>query len=123
MYHAVAVSHSKLLIKKSTPKMTTLKFNKTTPSSSGSVSSLQTILTLVWTPLLYPLSKLTYWSTASLKAKNNPFLNGNYAPIQKETLEPVEVVVKEGSIPNDLRGAFVRTGPNPALIPDGAYHW
>src|SRR5688572_16851702 len=49
------------------------------------------------------------------------YLEGNFAPVTEEVTAfdlPVE-----GSIPDELRGLFVRNGPNPAVPPEGAYHW
>lgn len=51
----------------------------------------------------------------------NPYLAGDYAPVAAETQRPLEVL--EGEIPRDLRGTFVRNGPNPAMPPPGRYHW
>ncbi|HQR07886.1 MAG TPA: carotenoid oxygenase family protein [Gemmatales bacterium] len=49
------------------------------------------------------------------------FLKGNYAPIHEEvTLDSLKVI---GSIPKELDGMYVRNGPNPLIIPKGAYHW
>jgi carotenoid cleavage dioxygenase len=51
----------------------------------------------------------------------NPYLTGNFAPVQDETTAfdlPVT-----GEIPRDLRGRLLRIGPNP-LDPDPAtHHW
>ena len=52
---------------------------------------------------------------------SNPYLNGPYAPIHNETeAEDLEVI---GEIPEDLRGVYVRNGPNPRYEPEGRYHW
>jgi carotenoid cleavage dioxygenase-like enzyme len=51
----------------------------------------------------------------------NPFLLGNYAPVHEErTDENLEVV---GSLPVELSGRYLRIGPNPYRMPEGAYHW
>lgn len=51
----------------------------------------------------------------------NPFLDGNFAPVQEEiTAETLEVI---GQLPPELAGMFVRNGPNPQFTPIGAYHW
>ena len=43
---------------------------------------------------------------------NQPwFLRGNWRPIQQERTETQLVV--HGNIPSDLRGVYLRTGPNP----------
>ena len=49
-----------------------------------------------------------------------PFLQGLMAPVTDERDDPdLEVI---GQIPPNLRGMFVRTGPNPQFAPLGAYH-
>ena len=51
----------------------------------------------------------------------HPFLEGNFAPVDKE-LDATGLQVI-GEIPSDLRGTFLRTGPNPRFSPLGFYHW
>ena len=47
--------------------------------------------------------------------QKNPFLQGNYAPVQDElNVENLEI---EGEIPQDLSGVYMRNGPNPAYEP------
>jgi carotenoid cleavage dioxygenase len=51
----------------------------------------------------------------------NPYLQGNFAPVEAElTAGPLEV---SGSVPDHLDGRYLRIGPNPlgATAPD--YHW
>ncbi|MFT4572180.1 MAG: carotenoid cleavage dioxygenase-like enzyme [Hyphomicrobiaceae bacterium] len=62
-------------------------------------------------------------STASPSTRTpSLFLAGNFAPVSEEHDAPSLEV--EGSIPADLRGTFLRIGPNPQFIPDpAAYHW
>ena len=51
----------------------------------------------------------------------NPYLNGLYAPIDKEiTADDLEVI---GEIPRDLYGGYYRNGPNPVRQPTGLHHW
>ena len=50
------------------------------------------------------------------------YLSGGFAPVERE-LHESELEVVEGELPSGLAGAFVRTGPNPALQPMGGYHW
>jgi carotenoid cleavage dioxygenase len=51
----------------------------------------------------------------------NPYLQGNFAPINTEiTTDTLEVI---GELPPDLSGIFVRNGPNPQRNPIGQYHW
>lgn len=52
----------------------------------------------------------------------NPYLQGNFAPLPAE-VETGELWT-EGTLPPDLDGYLLRTGPNPAMVPDpGRYHW
>lgn len=54
-------------------------------------------------------------------AAANPYLQGNFAPINTEiTTDTLEVI---GELPPDLSGIFVRNGPNPQRNPIGQYHW
>ena len=51
----------------------------------------------------------------------NPYLEGNFAPINTEvSTNNLEVI---GQIPPELSGMFVRNGPNPQWSPIGQYHW
>jgi carotenoid cleavage dioxygenase len=51
----------------------------------------------------------------------NPYLSGNYAPVEGETtVTDLEV---EGRLPDDLSGLYLRTGPNPLGTPPEPYHW
>lgn len=51
----------------------------------------------------------------------NPYLDGNFAPVQTEiTADTLKVI---GELPPDLSGMFVRNGPNPQRSPIGHYHW
>lgn len=53
---------------------------------------------------------------------NHPYLHGNFAPVyDQHTARPVEVV--SGTVPDDLEGLFVRTGPNPLPGWTKRYHW
>jgi carotenoid cleavage dioxygenase len=52
---------------------------------------------------------------------DNPFLQGNFAPIHEEiTAERLRVI---GTLPRELDGMFVRNGPNPQFPPKNRYHW
>ncbi len=53
-------------------------------------------------------------------AANQPDLRGNLAPVSDE-LDVASCAVT-GTIPEGLRGAFIRNGPNPAFEPAGRYH-
>ncbi len=51
----------------------------------------------------------------------NPFLAGNYGPVREE--HTATDLAVEGSIPTELRGRYLRIGPNPYVDPVGPYHW
>lgn len=57
--------------------------------------------------------------TATLKI--NPYLSGNFAPVSQE-ITANDLIVR-GEIPENLRGIFLRNGPNPQFSPIGQYHW
>lgn len=51
----------------------------------------------------------------------NTYLSGNFAPVTDETtVVDLEVV---GSIPPELDGRYIRTGPNPFVTDGDNYHW
>ncbi|MGI9003941.1 MAG: carotenoid oxygenase family protein [Pseudonocardia sp.] len=51
----------------------------------------------------------------------NPYLLGVYAPVQHEiSADDLEVI---GEIPRDLRGVYLRNGPNRRFDAPGRYHW
>ena len=57
----------------------------------------------------------------AMEVETNPYLMGNYAPIDTEiSSENLQVI---GEIPKDLNGMYVRNGPNPRYAPKGRYHW
>lgn len=51
-----------------------------------------------------------------------PWLAGTLAPVSAEIFKR-ELSVVEGSVPADLTGVYIRTGPNPLHKPHGGYHW
>lgn len=56
-----------------------------------------------------------------MTATLNPYLTGNFAPVETElTVDELPVV---GELPAELNGMFVRNGPNPQFPPLGLYHW
>ncbi len=61
-------------------------------------------------------------SSSGKRGRLNPYLNGNFAPVQDELFDD-QLVVVEGSLPAAVNGVFLRTGPNPALPVVGGYHW
>jgi carotenoid cleavage dioxygenase len=61
-------------------------------------------------------------TSAPVRETDNPYLNGNYAPVKEEiTAMDLEIT---GTIPDYLDGRYLRIGPNPLDDPDPArYHW
>ena len=51
---------------------------------------------------------------------DNPYLHGVYAPVVNET--QASQLTIEGDLPSDLRGAYLRNGPNPQYQPKNRYH-
>jgi carotenoid cleavage dioxygenase len=61
-------------------------------------------------------------TTEPVRETDNPYLNGNYAPVHEE-ITAVDLDVT-GAIPEYLDGRYLRIGPNPIGDPDPAtYHW
>ncbi|MGH0033823.1 MAG: carotenoid oxygenase family protein [Myxococcota bacterium] len=58
--------------------------------------------------------------SADPTSTENPFLSGLMAPVLDER-DDVGLEV-EGELPGELRGLFVRNGPNPRFAPKDAYH-
>ena len=52
---------------------------------------------------------------------NNPFLEGNYAPVTDETTA-FDLPIR-GEIPRELAGRLLRIGPNPIVPPGEKHHW
>lgn len=53
---------------------------------------------------------------------DNPYLHGLFAPVDREhPMQRLELL--RGEIPPDLRGLYVRNGPNPIHPPPNRYHW
>ena len=61
-------------------------------------------------------------TAAPTRVTENPYLNGNYAPVRDEvTALDLEIT---GTVPEYLDGRYLRIGPNPLRDPDPArYHW
>ena len=51
---------------------------------------------------------------------DNPFLSGNFGPMEEETTA-TDLFVK-GEIPQELEGRLLRIGPNP-VDPQEGHHW
>ena len=55
-------------------------------------------------------------------SSNNPYLEGNYAPVKNIILE--DQLTVSGSIPKELSGMYLRNGPNPMkAVNDKKHHW
>ena len=52
---------------------------------------------------------------------NDPYLQGNFAPLGFEC--DANDLVVTGEIPRALEGALYRNGANPQFAPRGRYHW
>lgn len=63
--------------------------------------------------MLRALQRLGYSDT--------PLLKGILAPVDKEIFQE-NLQVVEGTLPKELNGALVRTGPNDPFKPWGGYH-
>jgi carotenoid cleavage oxygenase len=58
----------------------------------------------------------------NVAALNNPYLAGNFAPVEAETTA-FDLSV-EGQVPEELEGRLLRIGPNPITAPDASmHHW
>ena len=63
----------------------------------------------------------TSTETSEPTESTNLYLDGNFAPVTTEvTHTDLEVT---GTVPEELTGRYVRTGPNPMAAEDGSYHW
>jgi carotenoid cleavage dioxygenase-like enzyme len=77
--------------------------------------------------MLYPMMKSTdaVLNYIHNDSQENPFLLGNFAPIEQEgeyeDLESSAAI--EGKVPMDLNGVYLRNGPNPKQKIQGKYHW
>jgi carotenoid cleavage dioxygenase len=52
---------------------------------------------------------------------DNPYLHGLYAPTTQEL--SVDTLPVDGQLPDDLKGAYFRNGPNNRYAPQNRYHW
>jgi len=60
-------------------------------------------------------------SLARIEHRENPYLIGAHAPVSREiTVRDLQVI---GDLPRDLRGIYLRNGPNPKHSPKGVHHW
>lgn len=59
-------------------------------------------------------------NNSELQPQDNPVLQGNFAPVDNESsFDHLEIV---GTIPEDLQGTLLRSGPNP-VNPGPNHHW
>jgi carotenoid cleavage dioxygenase len=49
------------------------------------------------------------------------YLTDNFAPVKKEIT--ADNLIVEGELPKELKGMFLRNGPNPQFKPTGLHHW
>lgn len=52
----------------------------------------------------------------------NPYLKGNFAPLEEETTA-FDLPVVQGTVPQELAGRYLRIGPNPIAPDPATYHW
>lgn len=95
-----------------------------TPTTAGIAAAAGTasLAVVLYTSRSWLLS--VFFDSVARSRKYKPgqqYLEGNYAPVQEEKFESCTVV--EGSIPADLNGFYVKTGPNPFFTPVHGYHW
>jgi len=96
------------------------------------------ITILVFT-IVYPISQISLWlffepiiwklKSSVRRNKDDPnykkafFEKGNFAPIHKEVEYEIKDIEK-GKVPDDIRGAFVKNGPNNQYATElGNSHW
>jgi carotenoid cleavage dioxygenase-like enzyme len=60
--------------------------------------------------------------TEKVRTGENTYLSNNFRPVTEEVTN-LKMTVLVGQMPKDLRGAFLRNGPNPVYTPKGLYHW
>ena len=60
-------------------------------------------------------------SLPALRPSPNPYLSGNFAPVDVEMTKLH--LPTTGSIPLELRGTLLRNGPNPIAPDPASYHW
>lgn len=57
-----------------------------------------------------------------LRAAENPYLAGNFAPVPDE-LTAFDLPVVQGRLPSELTGRYLRIGPNPLAADAATHHW
>lgn len=66
-------------------------------------------------------TRVTDNKNEALNMTANPYLQGNFAPVENE-ITATELTVR-GRIPPELCGRLLRIGPNPVNPEPGTYHW
>ena len=105
----------------------------TSPAKNSLIDQLRYLLILCWTVLngvlLWIKGIFKYFLFSNYKnqayesgIKNNPIMNGNFAPIHDE-LTITKLPIISGEIPKDLNGIYARIGPNPQFNPLYNLHW
>lgn len=56
-------------------------------------------------------------------ASTDPYLQGNFAPVERESTLLERDLIVEGELPKDLRGTLLRNGPNPVGDVGAGHHW
>lgn len=56
------------------------------------------------------------------RPNENPYLAGNFAPVEEETTS-FDLPVVQGRLPEELTGRYLRIGPNPVDPDPDTYHW
>ena len=93
-------------------------------------------LVLLGVSLIYPLNKIGLMITLkpieaffNYKLKVDPSKNfalrGNFAPVREEMQYQIDKsMIREGAVPTDVNGVFLRNGPNPMFMPPhGGHFW
>jgi carotenoid cleavage oxygenase len=60
---------------------------------------------------------------AAAAVQNDPYLRGNFAPVERESTLLEHELEVEGELPRDLNGLLLRNGPNPAGEVTAGHHW
>jgi len=71
----------------------------------------------------WALAQFLFLLDGSKFSEPSPYLSDNYAPVKAEIYEAALPMLDGTTLPEDLNGAFIRTGPNPYFNPLGRYHW
>ncbi|KAL6763314.1 retinal pigment epithelial membrane protein-domain-containing protein [Haematococcus lacustris] len=75
----------------------------------------------VWKRRRHIVSSLYDMLVVDVSGEDNTFLSGNFGPVDEESTDADLPV--DGTLPLELKGIFMRNGPNPYFKPQGSYHW